>query len=70
MKLVIEGSESAIEAIARQSEGMIDFNLTNDYNYVVVGDRHDPDSLELDHDQIIELIENLSELSSHMGEIG
>lgn len=70
MKLEIETHETIIEAISRQTNGMVDIGLTNDYTRMMLGDAHGPDVLELDHDQVIELIENLSELVSHMGEIG
>ena len=70
MKLEAEGHETILEAISRQSDGRIDIGLTNDYSMMIVGDSHSPEALELDHDQVLKLIEDLSELVSHMGEIG
>ena len=70
MKLKVESHETILEAISRQSNGMIDFVLTNDYNKMMIGDSHSPEILELDHDQVVTLIEDLSELVSHMGELG
>ncbi len=70
MKLKVESHETILEAISRQSNGMIDFGLSKDYTMMVIGDAESPEVLELDHDQVITLIEDLSELVSHMGELG
>lgn len=70
MKIKIKSHENTIDAIARQSNGMIGISLSKDYTTILLGDALSPEVLELDHDEAMTLLEDLSELVSHMGEIG
>ena len=66
MILETEGPESILEAIARETGGRISIHLNDDRNYLLVGDEHGQEVLDLDLDQVLELIDDLTELASHM----
>ena len=68
MILETEGPESILEAIARETGGRISIHLNDDRNHLLVGDEDGQEVLNLDLDQVMELIEDLTELASHMEE--
>ena len=68
MILETEGPESILEAIARVTGGRISIHLNDSRNHLLVGDERGEEVLDLDLDQVLELIDDLTELASHMGE--
>ncbi len=68
MNLETEGGESVLEAIARETGGRISIHLDDARHHLFVGDEHSHEVLKLDRDQTMELIEELTELASHMEE--
>ena len=69
MILNVEGEETLLEAISRETMGRIAIQLNETHDCLLVGDKHDQEVLELDQDQILELIEELTELASHIEEV-
>lgn len=68
MILETKGPESILEAIARETGGRISIHLSDSRNHLLVGDGDSQEVLNLDLDQVLELIDDLTELASHMGE--
>jgi hypothetical protein len=68
MTLTTEGDETVLEAISRITMGRISIQLNESHDSLFIGDEHAHEILKLDQDQALELIENLTELASHMEE--
>jgi len=66
MLLINESRESIIEALSQESLRRVSIRLNDTYKYLIIGDDEVP---MLNKDQVLELIEELTELHTHMEEV-
>jgi len=68
MILIVEHDENILEAISRETMGRITIQVSHNHDYLLIGDNHAHEVCKLDQHQVLDLIENLTELASHMEE--
>ncbi len=68
MILTVEHDENVLEAISRETMGRITIQINQDHEYLLIGDEHAQEVCKLDLNQVLTLIEDLTELASHMEE--
>jgi len=65
MKLIVNDDETILEAISRKID-RLSIELNDTYDYLLIGD--DQEGVMLNQEQVMELVEELTELASQMKE--